>query len=356
MSGWGDLFADKYEEVLDESTGQMIMVDKNAPKYKLDAQGNVMNPPPSGGPAPAPAPAANVFGAAVGGGGAAPAGGGFTFGGGAPAPTGGGFAFGGGTAPAPAGSGFTFGGASAPAPAGSGFAFGGAAATPPPAGGGGFVFGAGAAPAAAAGGFGENKRKPDGGDEQRRTAAKRRRTRDLRLTGDESGKVMVVGNGDCGQLGLGEDDDDVRGSLHTALGHVSLPSPYRPWPRVIALSSPPLATCHCPPYRPWPRVIALHTALGHVSLPSPLRPWPRVHSLLTPLPLVPRVRSLPTPFPMCDDADPRLAQASGHRYPRRDASMPAGLWGAAHWGPHTGRSGARLAIQRSPPSHPTIPW
>lgn len=213
MSGWGDLFADKYEEVLDESTGQMIMVDKNAPKYKLDAQGNVMNPPPSGGPAPAPAPAANVFGAAVGGGGAAPAGGGFTFGGGAPAPTGGGFAFGGGTAPAPAGSGFTFGGASAPAPAGSGFAFGGAAATPPPAGGGGFVFGAGAAPAAAAGGFGENKRKPDGGDEQRRTAAKRRRTRDLRLTGDESGKVMVVGNGDCGQLGLGEDDDDIRDSL-----------------------------------------------------------------------------------------------------------------------------------------------
>jgi hypothetical protein len=26
MSGWGDLFKDKYEEVLDESTGEMIMV------------------------------------------------------------------------------------------------------------------------------------------------------------------------------------------------------------------------------------------------------------------------------------------------------------------------------------------
>ena len=33
-----------YEQVLDESTGQYIMVDKNAPKYKLDAQGNVINP------------------------------------------------------------------------------------------------------------------------------------------------------------------------------------------------------------------------------------------------------------------------------------------------------------------------
>ena len=51
MSGWGDLFKDKYEEVLDESTGQMIMVDKSAPKYKLDASGNVINPPPSAAPA-----------------------------------------------------------------------------------------------------------------------------------------------------------------------------------------------------------------------------------------------------------------------------------------------------------------
>ena len=46
-----------------------------------------------------------------------------------------------------------------------------------------------------------------------RTAVKRRRTRDLRLSGSESGCVYVVGNGDCGQLGLGAEDDDVRDSL-----------------------------------------------------------------------------------------------------------------------------------------------
>ena len=40
MSGWGDLFKDKYEMVKDESTGEMIMVDKSAPKYQLDASGN----------------------------------------------------------------------------------------------------------------------------------------------------------------------------------------------------------------------------------------------------------------------------------------------------------------------------
>jgi hypothetical protein len=33
MSGWGDLFKDKYEEVLDESTGEMIMV--RAPSGRL---------------------------------------------------------------------------------------------------------------------------------------------------------------------------------------------------------------------------------------------------------------------------------------------------------------------------------
>ena len=43
QSGWGDLFADKYEEVLDESTGEMIMVEKGAKKYKLDAQGNIIS-------------------------------------------------------------------------------------------------------------------------------------------------------------------------------------------------------------------------------------------------------------------------------------------------------------------------
>ena len=42
QSGWGDLFKDKYEEVLDESTGEIIMVEKNAKKYKLDAAGNIV--------------------------------------------------------------------------------------------------------------------------------------------------------------------------------------------------------------------------------------------------------------------------------------------------------------------------
>ena len=37
--------------------------------------------------------------------------------------------------------------------------------------------------------------------------------RELRLTGKETGEVMVVGNGDCGQLGMGEEDDDCRDSL-----------------------------------------------------------------------------------------------------------------------------------------------
>jgi hypothetical protein len=190
MSGWGDLFANKYEEVLDESTGEMIMVDKNAPKYKLDAQGNVINMPP---PAAAPAPAAPVFGAAVSGGtssgagfqfgasdgGGGSNGGGFTFGGATAAPAAGGF----GGATAPAAGGFVFGGATAPASNGGGFVFGGTAVS---------------APAGAPAG----KRKPD--DEVgRRTEAKRRRTRDLRLTGDESGRVHIVGNGDCGQIGLG---------------------------------------------------------------------------------------------------------------------------------------------------------
>lgn len=48
---------------------------------------------------------------------------------------------------------------------------------------------------------------------ERQTAPKKRRTRELRLTGKETGDVMVVGNGDCGQLGLGEEDDDCRDSL-----------------------------------------------------------------------------------------------------------------------------------------------
>ena len=61
-------------------------------------------------------------------------------------------------------------------------------------------------------GGGAEKRRADATGE-RKTEAKRRRTRDLRLTGTESGTLLVVGNGDCGQFGLGDDDDDVRDSL-----------------------------------------------------------------------------------------------------------------------------------------------
>lgn len=203
------------------------MVDKSAPKYKLDAKGNIINPPPKAdAPAPAAAGSSGIFGF----GGAAPAGGGgsgggFVFGGTeAPAATsggGGGFVFGGGSAaPAAAGGGgggggFVFGGT--PAPAGGGFAFGGANAAQAAAagGGGGFVFGKSAEGSATAAGGGVEKRRADtAGD--RRTEPKRRRTRDLRLTGDESGTVLVVGNGDCGQLGLGDEDDDVRDTLKPA--------------------------------------------------------------------------------------------------------------------------------------------
>jgi hypothetical protein len=48
---------------------------------------------------------------------------------------------------------------------------------------------------------------------ERKTGAKKRRVRELRLNGDETGDVMIVGNGDCGQLGLGDGDDDTRDSL-----------------------------------------------------------------------------------------------------------------------------------------------
>ena len=62
----------------------------------------------------------------------------------------------------------------------------------------------------------EKRRVPDAASDGAKPAAapaKRRRTRDLRLTGGESGGVLVVGNGDCGQLGLGDDDDDLRDTL-----------------------------------------------------------------------------------------------------------------------------------------------
>ena len=89
---------------------------------------------------------------------------------------------------------------------GTGFVMGGAPAAAAP------VFGgvslASPAPSAA-------KRTAE--DAAERTVAKRRRTRELRLTGSESGTVLVVGNGDCSQLGLGDGDDDVRDAVKAPL-------------------------------------------------------------------------------------------------------------------------------------------
>jgi len=161
----------------------LAQVDKQAKKYELDANGNIVNPPPPSG----------------GGGGTSS---GCAFGGGG-STTSSGFAFGGGGgASAGAGApGFVFGGAAPAAGGGGGFVFGGGAAAP--AAKGGFVFGAGSPPG--------EKRKTDVAE--RKTAAKKRRVRELRLNGDETGDVMIVGNGDCGQLGLGDGDDDTRDSL-----------------------------------------------------------------------------------------------------------------------------------------------
>ena len=192
QSGWGDLLAGKYEEVLDESTGEMIMMEKGTKRYKLDAQGNIINPPPAEVAAPAPGP--SPFGAVFGGGAPAAGGGGFVFG---SAPAGGG---GGGS-----GGGFVFGNSSSGGgDSGGGFKFGGGGGES--GGGGGFVFGANGPSTPQ----GAEKRQ---GENMNRTAVKRRRTRDMRLSGNESGVVFVVGNGDCGQLGLGSEDDDCRDSL-----------------------------------------------------------------------------------------------------------------------------------------------
>ena len=159
----------------------LAQVDKQAKKYELDANGNIVNPPPSGGGG------GTSSGCAFGGGGSTTSSG-FAFGGGGGASTGAG---------AP---GFVFGGAAPAAGGGGGFVFGGGAAAPAAKG---FVFGAGSPPG--------EKRKTDVAE--RKTGAKKRRVRELRLNGDETGDVMIVGNGDCGQLGLGDGDDDTRDSL-----------------------------------------------------------------------------------------------------------------------------------------------
>ena len=181
-----------------------MQVEKGAKKYKLDKQGNIINPDFADvAPAPA-APAPSPFAAAFGGVGASSGGSGFTFGAGAAAPAGGGFTFGSGpgAAPAPAGGGFVFGGK--PTASNGASVFGGGS------GGSGFIFGSpGPAPAPAVT-DGASKR-PAGASTAPK--AKRGRTNALRLTGSETGCVLIVGNGDCGQLGLGSGDDDVRDSL-----------------------------------------------------------------------------------------------------------------------------------------------
>jgi len=196
MPSFADFFKDKYEYVKDESTGEMIMVDKSAPKYKLDENGNIINPPDAGAAAGGGAGAnggGNAFAAAVGaGGGGGGGGGGFTFGVGSGGGSAGGFKFGtGDTGGSAAGGGFTFGGKSVPAA--------------PVSGGGGFVFGANSD----AGGVAAKKRAA----EEAGPRAKRLRSSALQLRGDESGGVLIVGNGDCGQLGLGGEDDSLRDTL-----------------------------------------------------------------------------------------------------------------------------------------------
>jgi len=188
MSGWeGTLLSAKFESVVDESTGETIMVDKSAKKYKLDANGNIINPPPSdNGGATAPC---STFGVSSSSGTA--------------------FAFGGGNGCGDKNSasakGFTFGGATPAGP--GGFVFGGGSGSAALPSEGGFVFGGQlvASPQA------QEKRKAE--VVERKTAAKKRRVRELRLNGDETGDVLIVGNGDCGQLGLGDGDDDTRESL-----------------------------------------------------------------------------------------------------------------------------------------------
>ena len=102
----------------------LAQVDKQAKKYELDSNGNIVNPPPSGG-------GGGTSGCAFGGGGST---------------TSSGFAFGGGGGGASAGAGapgFVFGGAAPAAGAGGGFVFGGGAGAPAAKG---FVFGAGSPP------------------------------------------------------------------------------------------------------------------------------------------------------------------------------------------------------------------
>lgn len=166
MSGWGDLLKGKFKEVIDKSTGEKIMVDVNSREYDLDDSGNIVGGLPDDGAAPAskgPAPTGFVFGGA-------PASG--------AAPT---FSFG----VPPAGGGGS-----------GGFSFGVPAPSTTPAFGAPPVFGAPQPSASIFGGFGSAGA----------AAPERRKRKASNQLGKAVGDVYVAGNGDCSQMGLGEDE------------------------------------------------------------------------------------------------------------------------------------------------------
>lgn len=170
MSGWGDLLKGKFKEVVDKSTGEKIMVDVNSKEYDLDSSGNIVGGVAAADGAEAPksaAPTGFVFGS---GGGLPVASAPPTFSFGVPAS-------GLGAAGSGGGGGFSFG-----VPAASG------AAAPPVFGapGGGGLFG----------GFGAPK-APE---------PERRKRKAVRQLGRATGDVYVAGNGDCSQMGLGEEE------------------------------------------------------------------------------------------------------------------------------------------------------
>ena len=149
--GWGTLFADKYDMVKDESTGEMIMVDKSAKKHTLDEQGNIKGLDKPQANAEKKNPFAAAFNAQNTGNNS---------------------------------DAILFGAKTQPGQ-GTGFVF-----NPP------------------------KKHAINATDE---TPAKRSRTSKVVRRKGDFGSVYVVGNGDCGQLGLGAGDDDVRDTLKPLL-------------------------------------------------------------------------------------------------------------------------------------------
>lgn len=168
-----------------------VKVEKGAKKHKLDVQGNIIDPDaPGAGPSSSGGAGGGFGGSAFAGGSGGSSS--FDFGG---APTGGGGGGGGfsfsSTLEVSDGGVFKYGGGSAPASDGGGSTFQGGSTTAP------------AKP---------SKRLVPSSDAPA-VKTKRRRMMEIRRTGTESGACFVVGNGDCGQLGLGAEDDDVRDTL-----------------------------------------------------------------------------------------------------------------------------------------------